>query len=112
KLPHGTPILYRFAVCAGRDFNTIACVGLFRPVTLIGGVQKSWHDANGNATRHLDGSQDVTLTYDAENRLTAMTGSVTASYVYDGSRVKETIGPVFATNCTNRNEGRSSIREN
>ena len=73
-------------------------------MTLIGGVQKYWHDANGNATRHLDGSQDVTLTYDAENRLTAMTGSVTASYVYDGSRVKETIGPVFATNYTNCHE--------
>ena len=52
-------------------------------------------DGRSGTTRRLDGSQDVTLTYDAENRLTAMTGSVTASYVYDGSRVKETIGPVF-----------------
>jgi RHS repeat-associated protein len=34
-----------------------------------------------------------TLTHDAENRLTAMAGGVTASYVYDadGNRVKETI---------------------
>ncbi|MBK9095277.1 MAG: hypothetical protein IPM84_21465 [Anaerolineae bacterium] len=39
---------------------------------------------------------DVTLTYDAENRLTAMSGGVTASYVYDGdgNRVKETISGV------------------
>ncbi|MGB4804866.1 MAG: hypothetical protein WBV59_19630 [Anaerolineae bacterium] len=34
------------------------------------------------------------MTYNAENRLTAMSGGVTASYVYDadGNRVKETIG--------------------
>jgi len=37
-----------------------------------------------------------TLTYDAENRLTGMSGNVTASYVYDGdgNRVKETIAGV------------------
>ncbi|MGB3219570.1 MAG: hypothetical protein WBD79_19430 [Anaerolineae bacterium] len=37
------------------------------------------------------------LTYDAENRLTDLSGGVTASYVYDGdgNRVKETIGPTF-----------------
>ena len=37
-----------------------------------------------------------TSTYDAENRLTAMTGGITASYVYDGdgNRVKETIAGV------------------
>ena len=51
--------------------------------THVGGVQKYWYDANGNATRRLDGSQDVTLTYDAENRLTAISGSVASSYVYD-----------------------------
>ena len=46
--------------------------------------------------RRISGSQDVTLTYDAENRLTAMAGGVTASYVYDGDgqRVKETIAGV------------------
>ncbi|MGB3059172.1 MAG: RHS repeat-associated core domain-containing protein, partial [Anaerolineae bacterium] len=65
-------------------------------VTHIGGVQKYWYDANGNATRRVNGSQDITLTYDAENRLTAMSGSVASSYVYDadGNRVKETIGGV------------------
>ena len=36
----------------------------------------------GNATRRISGSQDVTLTYDAENPLTAMSGVVTASYVW------------------------------
>ncbi|WP_343412460.1 hypothetical protein [Candidatus Amarolinea dominans] len=39
----------------------------------------------------------ITLVCNAENRLTAMSGGVTASYVYDGdgNRVKETISPVF-----------------
>ena len=65
-------------------------------VTHIGGTapgnQKYWYDANGNATRRISGSQDITLSYDAENRLTAMSGGVTSSYVYDGDgkRVKET----------------------
>ena len=63
-------------------------------LTHSGGVQKYWYDANGNATRRIHDVQDVTLTYDAENRLTAMSGGVTASYVYDGdgNRVKETAG--------------------
>ncbi|MBK9095347.1 MAG: hypothetical protein IPM84_21840 [Anaerolineae bacterium] len=67
-------------------------------VTHIGGTapgnQKYWYDANGNATRRISGSQDITLSYDAENRLTGMSGGVTASYVYDGdgARVKETAG--------------------
>jgi RHS repeat-associated protein len=67
-------------------------------VTHVGGTtagyQKYWYDANGNATRRISGSQDIPLTYDAENRLTAMSGGVTASYVYDadGKRVKETAG--------------------
>ena len=64
-------------------------------ITHIGGVQKYWYDQNGNATRRINGSQDVTLGYDAENRPTGMTGSVTASYVYDGdgNRVADTIVP-------------------
>ncbi|MBK7200211.1 MAG: RHS repeat protein [Anaerolineae bacterium] len=55
-------------------------------------------DGRSGTTRRLDGSQDVTLTYDAENRLIGISGGgVTASYVYDadGNRVKETIGPIF-----------------
>ncbi|MGB4976087.1 MAG: RHS repeat-associated core domain-containing protein, partial [Anaerolineae bacterium] len=67
-------------------------------VTHVGGTtagyQKYWYDQNGNATRRISGSQDITLSYDAENRLTAMSGGVTSSYVYDGDgkRVKETAG--------------------
>ncbi len=69
-------------------------------VTHIGGTasgnQKYWYDANGNATRRINGTQDITLSYDAENRLTSLSGGVTASYVYDGdgNRVKETTGSV------------------
>ena len=63
-------------------------------LTHVGGVQQYWYDANGNATRRIHGGQDITLTYDAENRLTGLSGGVTASYVYDGdgNRVKETSG--------------------
>ena len=41
-------------------------------------------------------AQNVTLTSVAENRLTAMSGGVTSSYVYDGdgNRVKETVAGV------------------
>ncbi len=60
-------------------------------LTHIGGVQKYWYDANGNATRRISASQDITLTYDPENRLTDLTGGVTSSYGYDGdgNRVRE-----------------------
>ena len=69
------------------------------------GNQKCWYDPNGNAWRRINGSSDINLTYDAENRLTGMGGSVTASYVYDGdplrfaaglcgNRVKATVGGV------------------
>ncbi len=69
-------------------------------VTHVGGTaagnQKYWYDPNGNAWRRINGSSDINLTYDAENRLTGMSGSVTASYVYDGdgNRVKATVGGV------------------
>jgi RHS repeat-associated protein len=46
------------------------------------------YDANGNMTsRHIvdpGGNKDYTLTYDAENRLTAVTGASTANLYYDG----------------------------
>ena len=67
-------------------------------VTHVGGTtagyQKYWYDQNGNATKRINASQTITLTYDAENRLTGMAGGVTSSYVYDGdgARVKETSG--------------------
>ncbi len=63
-------------------------------VTHIGGVQKYWYDANGNATRRIaPWGTDITLTYDAENRLTQVSNGVTASYTYDGdgNRVKAVV---------------------
>jgi len=56
--------------------------------------QKYWYDANGNVTRRINGSQDVTLTYDAENRLTGVSGGASANFVYngDGQRVKQKVG--------------------
>ena len=53
-------------------------------------------EAHDEAWR-INGSQDVTLAYDAENRVTGITGSgISASYVYDGDgqRVKATVGGV------------------
>ena len=61
-------------------------------------------EAHDEAWR-INGSQDVTLAYDAENRVTGITGSgISASYVYDGracpersrrgQRVKATVGGV------------------
>ena|GEM_PF-1845420 len=68
-------------------------------VTHVGGTteahRKYWYDQNGNATRRINGSQDITLAYDAENHVTSITGSgINASYVYDGdgNRVKATFG--------------------
>ena len=54
------------------------------------------HEARRRWPRRTIGGVAYTLTYDAENRLTGMSGSVTASYVYDadGNRVKETIAGV------------------
>ncbi|MFZ7153194.1 MAG: RHS repeat-associated core domain-containing protein, partial [Bacteroidota bacterium] len=54
------------------------------------------YDQNGNMRRRTIAGGVYTLTYDAENRLTGMSGNVTASYVYDGdgNRVKETIAGV------------------
>ena len=54
------------------------------------------------------------LTYDAENRLTDLSGGVTASYVYDGdgNRVKETISPVFGHELHELTRKAPGIREN
>jgi RHS repeat-associated protein len=60
-------------------------------------VQRYWYDANGNVTRRITPwGTDITLSYDAENRLTGVSGSATASYVYDGdgNRVKATVNGV------------------
>jgi RHS repeat-associated protein len=60
--------------------------------TLSNGNMYSY-DANGNMTqRHVNesGFKDYTLSYDAENHLTNVTGSATAQFTYngDGQRVK------------------------
>ena len=54
------------------------------------------YDQNGNMRRRKLGANTYILTYDAENRLTGMSGGVTSSYVYDGdgNRVKETVAGV------------------
>ena len=54
------------------------------------------YDANGNQTTRNLGGTVYTLTYDYENRLTAISGGTTASFVYDadGTRVKSTVGGV------------------
>ena len=79
------------------------------------------YDCNGNMTGRTVGGVAYTLVYDAENRLQQVKqgSTVLASYTYDadGNRVKavmgsSTTGRIFATNCTNYHEGRSSIRVN
>ena len=54
------------------------------------------HEARRRWPRRTIGGSVYNLTYNAENRLTGVSGSVTASYVYDGDgkRVKETIAGV------------------
>ena len=58
----------------------------------------SSHDAANRASVHLpgynaNGSQDITLTYDAKNRLVSVGGAATASFSYDadGNRVKSAL---------------------
>ncbi|MEM3434464.1 MAG: RHS repeat-associated core domain-containing protein [Candidatus Methanomethyliaceae archaeon] len=68
-------------------------------VTHVGGAQKYWYDAAGNATRRITTGQDITLSYDHENRLTGISGGATATYVYDGDGklVKKTIAGTTTT---------------
>jgi RHS repeat-associated protein len=67
-----------------------------RLVSVSGAVTATFvYDANGNMVTRAYGGTTYTLSYDAENRMTGMTGgSVNASFVYDGdgNRVKGTIG--------------------
>jgi RHS repeat-associated protein len=84
-------------------------------VTHLGGTapsnQKYWYDANGNVTRRISGSQDITLSYDAESRLTGVSGGMTASYVYDGDgqRVKATVSGVTTVYVGNYYEVDNSV---
>ena len=56
------------------------------------------YDANGNMTQKIDGST-TNYTYDAENRMTAVSGAAAATFVYDGdgNRVKGVVGGVTTT---------------
>jgi hypothetical protein len=51
------------------------------------------YDCNGNMTGRTVGGVSYTLSYDAENRMTGVSGGATASFVYDGDgdRVKATV---------------------
>jgi YD repeat-containing protein len=63
-------------------------------VTHLGGPQKYWYDANGNMTMHVAGAVSYTQGWDAENRLTSVSGtgmSSTFGYDGDGVRVKGTV---------------------
>ncbi|MBI5825424.1 MAG: RHS repeat protein, partial [Chloroflexi bacterium] len=70
-------------------------------VTHIGGVQKYWHDANGNQTKRIVGADTYDLAYDAENRMVEVkkNNTVMATFVYDGDgrRVESTINGTTTT---------------
>ncbi|MCC7352426.1 MAG: RHS repeat-associated core domain-containing protein, partial [Anaerolineae bacterium] len=55
-------------------------------VTHLGGVEKYRYDENGNATwrKRIGDNQEITLTYDEENRLIGTSGAVATTYLYDG----------------------------
>ena len=52
------------------------------------------YDCNGNMTQRVIGGSTYNLAYDAENRLSTVSGAASASFVYDGDgvRVKSTAG--------------------
>jgi YD repeat-containing protein len=62
-------------------------------VKSLNSVQKYWYDANGNQTKRITTSGTYTLTYNAENQMTGVTGGTTAAFLYDGdgNRVKATV---------------------
>ena len=52
------------------------------------------YDCSGNMTQRVIGGSTYNLAYDAENRLSTVSGAASATYVYDGDgvRVKSTVG--------------------
>jgi RHS repeat-associated protein len=59
------------------------------------GMNSYCYDPNGNMTRRTIGGVNYSMTYNAENRMTGMTGTgVSASFVYDGdgARVQGVVG--------------------
>ncbi len=57
------------------------------------------YDANGNMSSRTLSNVATNFSYDAENRLVSVSGTATASFVYDGdnNRVKGTAGGVTST---------------
>jgi len=74
-----------------------------------GGVQKYYYDANGNMTQR----PNQALQYNAENQLTSVTGTPSATFVYDGdgNRVKTTINGVTTAYIGNHTEWNVSTQE-
>ncbi len=69
--------------------------GVARPHAVTAWANDTYgYDANGNMTSRFDGAS--TLSYDAENRLTTVSGATSASFTYDGdgNRVKSVMGNV------------------
>ncbi len=65
-------------------------------VTSLSNGNSYGYDANGNMTSRTVSGQSYTLGYDAENRMTSVSGALSASFVYngDGMRVKSTVAGV------------------
>ena len=67
----------------------------------VASISNGWgfqYNANGNMTQRVAGNT-YNLGYDAENRLTSVSGAAAATFAYDGegNRVKATVGGVTTT---------------
>ncbi len=84
----GVSYTYDAQVPNGSGTRTIA-----HAVSAAGSNSYSY-DENGNMTGRNIGGTNYTLSYDAENRLTNVSGGATATFTYngDGNRVKSTVG--------------------
>ncbi len=88
---------------------TLACAGAALP------HRDYSHGSNGNLTSRVVADPDYPWIYDAENRLTGVSGAAAAAFVYDGdgNRVKATFGAtttVYVGNTYERDNG-STVRK-
>ena len=70
---------------------------LSKPHAVVTAGSNSYcYDRNGNQVKRSLGGSVYTLSYDAENRLTSVSGAASASFVYDGDgrQVEATVGGV------------------
>jgi len=84
---------------------------LTKPHAVVSGNGNTYcYDANGNQVKRILGANTLTLTYDAENRLTTVSGATSASFVYDGdgNRVKSVLNGVTTYYVGNYFEWRST----